>query len=212
MQTEIFPPDDVKPLPDGAVILREFGQLYFAGLWPALDDVLAQAPPRNMTTPGGHRMSVAMTSCGDFGWVSGPDGYAYSDRDPLTGRRWPQMPDVLMALAQDSASRAGYPFFTPDTCLINLYVPGTRLSRHQDRNERDFAHPIVSLSLGLPATFEFGGLKRSDPVQLIRMRHSDVLVWGGPSRLAFHGVRTIRKGRHPDLGAQRINLTFRRSQ
>lgn len=212
MQTELFPLDDTRLLPDGAEMLRAFGQPYLADIKTALDDVLVQAPTRHMITPGGHKMSVAMTNCGDFGWVSGPSGYAYLDRDPLTGRHWPNMPEVFMALALDAAARAGYPLFTPDACLINLYVPGTRLSLHQDKNERDFDHPIVSVSLGLPATFEIGGLKRSDPVQLVPMRHGDVLVWGGPSRLAFHGVRTIRKGIHPEYGAQRLNLTFRRSQ
>ena len=212
MQPELFPADDAPlALPTGVCLLRGFAFPVLPRLFTAIDDVITQAPLRNMRTPGGYRMSVAMTNCGDYGWTSSPSGYAYLRRDPQTDRPWPAIPLAFMSLALDAAEQAGYPFFTPDACLINRYHPGTRLSLHQDRDEVDFEHPIVSVSLGLPAVFQLGGLKRRDPVQRIDMRHGDILVWGGPSRLAYHGVQPIKDGVHTVLGAQRINLTFRRS-
>ena len=164
-----------------------------------------------MVTPWGAPMSVAMTNCGDAGWLTDRTGYRYDRIDPLTGRPWPAMPGCFGALATDAAGRAAYPGFTPDVCLINRYAPGTRLTLHQDKDERHYAHPIVSVSLGPPATFQFGGPKRSDAVQKIVVQHGDVVVWGGKSRLAYHGVAELKRGEHPLMGDQRINLTFRRA-
>ena len=164
-----------------------------------------------MVTPGGQTMSVAMTNCGYAGWVSDRKGYRYDHLDPLTGEPWPQMPVPFLNLARQAAVEVGYNNFEPDACLINRYVPGARLTLHQDRNEQDFDAPIVSVSLGLPAKFLFGGLKRSDRPQRIMLHHGDVVVWGGPSRLAYHGVDTLKDGEHPTTGRCRINLTFRRA-
>lgn len=169
------------------------------------------APLRHMNTPGGLRMSVAMSNCGQAGWVSDAQGYRYSRHDPTTGQPWPPMPEPWAALARQAAAQAGFPGFAPDSCLINRYQPGTRLTLHQDRNEADLQAPIVSVSLGLPAVFLFGGLQRSQRPQRIGLRHGDVLVWGGPSRLVYHGVLPLADGHHTLLGAQRINLTFRKA-
>ena len=194
---------------EGAVLLRGFALPFEGVLLPALDLITTAAPFRHMVTPGGYRMSVAMTNCGAAGWVTDRTGYRYDPIDPATGRPWPPLPDCFTALATAAATEAGYPAFRPDACLINRYEPGARLSLHQDRNERDFAHPIVSVSLGLPAIFLFGGLKRDDAVQRFALRHGDIAVWGGPSRLRFHGVTELKDGYQETLGARRINLTFR---
>jgi alkylated DNA repair protein (DNA oxidative demethylase) len=164
-----------------------------------------------MTTPWGAVMSVAMTNCGEAGWLTDRSGYRYDGIDPESGRSWPVMPASFRALASAAASEAGYPGFVPDACLVNRYEPGTRLTLHQDKNERDYAQPIVSVSLGLPATFQFGGPKRRDPVRKFTLRHGDVAVWGGPSRLCYHGVAELKEGEHEALGRLRINLTFRRA-
>ena len=164
-----------------------------------------------MVTPGGFRMSVAMTNCGALGWVSDPSGYRYDPLDPESGNPWPRMPDSFARLAQDAAAQAGFEGFTPDACLVNRYEPGARLTLHQDRNERDFRAPIVSVSLGLPAVFLFGGLKRADKPARIPLEHGDVAVWGGPARMRYHGVMPLKEGAHALLGNQRINLTFRRA-
>ena len=177
----------------------------------ALARVVALAPFRRMVTPGGFVMSVAMTNCGAAGWVSDRTGYRYNRSDPDSDRPWPHMPDAFMALASELAREAGYAGFAPDACLINCYEPGSRLSLHQDKNERDFLHPIVSVSLGLPATFLFGGPKRTNPITKYALFHGDVVVWGGPSRLFYHGVSTVKDGEHPKLGQRRINLTFRKA-
>ena len=195
----------------GAVLLRGFGLPFVDDVLAALGDVTAQAPFRHMTTPWGAAMSVGMANCGEAGWLSDRAGYRYDRIDPETGRPWPAMPECFRALATGAAKDAGYPGFVPDACLINRYAPGTRLTLHQDRDERDYAHPIVSVSLGLPATFQFGGLKRSDRVQKLALRHGDVVVWGGPSRLSYHGVAELKDGEHALLGRRRINLTFRRA-
>ena len=196
---------------EGAVLLRGLALPFEAALLAALDAVVAAAPFRHMVTPGGHAMSVAMTNCGAAGWITDRSGYRYGASDPATGERWPPMPDAFLALATAAAAEAGYPAFRPDSCLINRYEPGARLSLHQDRNERDFAQPIVSVSLGLPATFQFGGLKRGDAVRKFALRHGDVAVWGGASRLRFHGVAELKDGHHETVGRRRINLTFRRA-
>jgi alkylated DNA repair protein (DNA oxidative demethylase) len=161
-----------------------------------------------MVTPGGQRMSVATTNCGALGWLSDRKGYRYGERDPETDKPWPPMPDAFRRIAIDAASAAGYGGFVPDACLINRYVPGTRLTLHQDRNERDFRQPIVSVSLGLPAVFLFGGLQRGDKAARIPLEHGDVAVWGGPSRLRFHGVLPLKGGLGGDC---RFNLTFRKA-
>jgi DNA oxidative demethylase len=160
-------------------------------------------------TPGGQRMSVAMTNCGDAGWVSDRRGYRYTRVDPVSDRPWPAMPPSLRRLAQRAAAAVGFDAFEPDACLVNYYTPGTRLTLHQDRNERDLAAPVVSVSLGLTATFLFGGLNRRDPTQRIQLHHGDAVVWGGAQRLAFHGIAQLRDGEHPVTGGCRINLTFR---
>ncbi|MDN5781131.1 MAG: DNA oxidative demethylase AlkB [Luteimonas sp.] len=196
---------------DDACWLRGFALDRGPALLAALDAVIAQAPFRHMETRRGLRMSVAMSNCGALGWVSDRRGYRYVACDPLDGRPWPAMPPVFAQLAADAAREAGFDHFVPDACLVNRYEPGTRLSLHQDRDERDFDAPIVSVSLGLPATFVFGGAARTDRVQRIPLRHGDVVAWGGRSRLFHHGVLPLADGTHPLLGARRINLTFRRA-
>ncbi|MGE3782414.1 MAG: DNA oxidative demethylase AlkB [Alphaproteobacteria bacterium] len=195
----------------GAVLLRRFALADADEILAALDRIAAAAPFRRMVTPWGAVMSVAMTNCGAAGWLTDRTGYRYDRIDPDSGRPWPAMPDCFRALASEAARDAGYPDFVPDSCLINRYEPGTKLSLHQDKNERDYAQPIVSVSLGLPATFQFGGPKRGDPVRKIALKHGDVAVWGGPSRLFYHGVAELKDGDHDRLGRQRINLTFRRA-
>ena len=199
------------PLGDGAALLGGFARPFEAPLQQAMRRVVAAAPFRRMVTPGGRRMSVAMTNCGAAGWVTDRSGYRYDPIDPGSGAPWPEMPGVFAELAARAAARAGFPGFAPDACLINRYEPGARLSLHQDKDEREFEAPIVSVSLGLPATFLFGGLKRSDPARRVALRHGDVAVWGGPSRLAYHGINPLAEGCHPALGRQRLNLTFRRA-
>ncbi len=196
-------------LAPGAMLLRGFARPFEATLLTALRRVVTRAPFRHMITPGGHRMSVAMTNCGTAGWITDRTGYRYESRDPESGRRWPPMPGVFADLATQAAAAAGFPGFAPDACLVNRYAPGSRLTLHQDRNERDFAAPIVSVSLGLPAVFLFGGLRRADRPRRVPLAHGDVVVWGGPARLRYHGVLPLEEGRHPALGGHRINLTFR---
>jgi alkylated DNA repair protein (DNA oxidative demethylase) len=174
-----------------------------------LGDVLASSPFRHMVTPGGFRMSVAMTNCGSWGWVSDRTGYRYADIDPETGRPWPSMPEAFRQLATEAATQAGFPGFAPDACLINRYVAGAKLSLHQDKDERELGAPIVSASLGTPAVFLFGGLRRADRPQRIPLGHGDVVVWGGPARLRYHGVLPLADAEHPLLGRERINLSFR---
>jgi alkylated DNA repair protein (DNA oxidative demethylase) len=198
-------------LADGAVLLRGFALQDAPALLSAIGDISRAAPFRHLVTPGGFRMSVAMTNCGAVGWVSDRRGYRYDPADPETGRRWPTMPPLFQALARRAADAAGFPGFDPEACLVNRYAPGARLTLHQDRDEDDMAHPIVSVSLGVPAVFLFGGLARRDRPRRIRVEHGDVAVWGGPSRLAFHGVDTLKEGHHPLTGALRYNLTFRRA-
>ena len=196
---------------EDAWLLRGFALDRAAALLEAIDGITAQAPFRHMETRRGLRMSVAMSNCGALGWVSDRRGYRYAARDPLDGQPWPPMPAVFARLAAQAARAAGFDGFKPDACLVNRYEPGTRLSLHQDRDERDFAAPIVSVSLGLPATFVFGGAARGDRVQRLSLRHGDVVAWGGASRLFHHGVLPLAEGSHPLLGARRINLTFRRA-
>jgi alkylated DNA repair protein (DNA oxidative demethylase) len=201
----------IEVMAEGAVLLRGAALPYEKDLLAALSDITAQSPFRHMVTPGGFTMSVAITNCGAAGWVTDRTGYRYDRNDPVSGRPWPPMPDCFFNLAVEAATRASFPDFRPDACLINRYEPGARLSLHQDKNERDFANPIVSVSLGLPATFQFGGLKRNDPVRKFALRHLDVAVWGGPSRLFYHGVPELKDGVHEAVGRMRMNLTFRRA-
>lgn len=204
-----LPPPE--PLADGAVVLRGIASPDAEALLADVQAITTAAPWRHMITPGGLKMSVAMTNCGHAGWVSDARGYRYDPIDPLSGQPWPEMPASFRQLATTAATRAGFAGFEPDACLINRYQPGTRLSLHQDRDERDFNAPIVSVSLGLPAIFLFGGMRRADRPQRVRLAHGDVVVWGGPSRLAFHGVAPLADGDHPLLGRLRINLTFRKA-
>ena len=197
---------------EGAVLLRGLAKPFESDLIAALRDIAGQAPFRHMLTPGGHQMSVAMTNCGSLGWVTDCTGYRYDKDDPNTGKPWPAMPSSFRELAAQAADRAGFGAFAPDACLINRYQPGARMSLHQDRDEQDFGAPIVSVSLGLPAIFLFGGLKRSDKPRRFRLEHGDVVVWGGPARLAFHGVAPLADGEHALMGRQRINLTFRKAR
>jgi DNA oxidative demethylase len=197
---------------EGAVLLRGFVGASEAELIAELRKIVAQAPFRRMVTPGGHQMSVAMTNCGGAGWVTDAGGYRYSPEDPETGLPWPAMPPLFRELADGAADRAGFAGFSPDVCLVNRYVPGARMSLHQDKDELDFGAPIVSVSLGLSAIFLFGGLKRSDKPKRFRLEHGDVAVWGGPSRLFFHGVAPLADGEHPLIGRQRLNLTFRKTR
>jgi alkylated DNA repair protein (DNA oxidative demethylase) len=195
----------------GAVLLPGFCAGSDRALLVALARVAEAAPFRHMVTPGGFEMSVAMTNCGAAGWVTDRKGYRYAAADPASGRPWPALPPVFADLAARAAAAAGFPGFAADSCLVNRYAPGTKLSLHQDRNERDYAAPIVSVSLGLPATFLFGGAERSEPQQRVALAHGDVVVWGGPSRLVFHGVAKLKDGEHPATGPWRYNLTLRKA-
>ena len=194
---------------EGALLLRGASLPFETDILTAIQAITAMSPFRHMVTPGGFVMSVAMTNCGAAGWVTDRSGYRYDALDPESGRPWPPMPASFVDLAVAAAKEAGYPDFMPDACLINRYEPGARLSLHQDKNERNFANPIVSVSLGLPATFQFGGQKRNDPVRKFALRHGDVAVWGGPSRLCYHGVPELKEGDHETVGRMRLNLTFR---
>ena len=207
---------DVRParegIADGAMLLRGFARPIERELIAALRDIAEVAPFRHMSTPGGHQMSVAMTNCGNAGWVTDRSGYRYDGVDPQSGTAWPEMPRAFRELAARAAAEGGFEGFSPDACLINRYQPGARMSLHQDKDERDFGSPIVSVSLGLPAIFLFGGLQRSDKPQRFRLQHGDIAVWGGPARLFFHGVAPLADGEHALLGRQRINLTFRKAR
>jgi len=199
------------PIGDGAVVLRAFAGPITRQLIDEVDRVSRAAPFRHMVTPGGYTMSVAMTNCGELGWVTDRRGYRYQRTDPLSGDAWPAMSGLFCSLASQAAQEAGYTAFQPDACLINRYEPGTRLSLHQDHNEKVLAHPIVSVSIGLSGMFLFGGLRRSDKPCRVSLEDGDIVVWGGPSRLAFHGVEALKDGVHALTGRVRINLTFRKA-
>lgn len=202
---------DVEVLDSGIVLLHRFAQDQAQALRHAIELIAQQAPYRQLITPGGLKMSVTTTSCGEFGWHSDEYGYRYVRQDPLTGQFWPEMPELFLKLATQAAELSGFNGFKPDACLLNRYLPGNKMSLHQDKNERDFSAPIVSVSLGQSAVFQFGGLSRSDPVSKLQLHHGDVLVWGGQARLRFHGVMPIGHGSFPGWGEQRINLTFRKA-
>lgn len=201
----------VEPLGEGAALLRGFALPEISALMSSIDPIVSRAPFRHMTTRGGHRMSVAMTNCGPVGWVSDEQGYRYSSVDPDTGLPWPEMPAPFRSLAANAAAEVGFADFQPDACLINRYEPGARMGLHQDKDEHDFRAPIVSVSLGLPAVFLFGGNRRSDRPRRLRLESGDVVVWGGPARLFYHGVAPLAEGTHPLAGPYRINLTFRKT-
>lgn len=196
----------------GTVLLAGFATEAAPDLLRALTPVLQQAPLRHLTTPGGRRMSVAMSNCGAVGWISDRRGYRYQATDPVSGRPWPAMPEPLQELAVAAAAAGSFAGFAPDVCLINRYRPGDKLSLHQDKDEADARHPIVSVSIGVPAIFMLGGHTRSAPRQTLQLLHGDVLVWGGPDRLRFHGVQPLGHDRHPLTASDRINLTFRRAR
>lgn len=176
-----------------------------------LAQVIVQAPLRHMITPGGFAMSVAMTNCGDLGWVTDRQGYRYTSHDPVSNQPWPVMPTSFKQLATEAANQAGFKGFEPDACLINQYKIGARMSLHQDKNELDFKQPVVSVSFGIPAVFQFGGLARADKTIKIPLNHGDVVVWGGEARLRYHGVLPLKENHHPALGDYRINMTFRKA-
>jgi alkylated DNA repair protein (DNA oxidative demethylase) len=199
-----------EPLEEGAVILRGFASGDAPALLAEVARVAEGSPFRHLVVPGGHTMSVAMTNCGRVGWVSDRTGYRYDPIDPDTGAPWPAMPAAFLDLAVRAAAEAGFEHYDPDACLINRYIPGAKLGLHQDRDEKDAWAPIVSVSLGLPAVFQWGGKRRADPLRRLRLESGDVAVWGGPARFAYHGVAPLKPGEHPLTGAVRINLTFRK--
>jgi alkylated DNA repair protein (DNA oxidative demethylase) len=210
-QAELFDEPPRTDLGPGARLLPGFAAPVAPLLIEQIVRLTVDAPFRHLTVPGGHVMSVAMSNCGDLGWISDRAGYRYADRDPLSGRRWPPMPGAWFDLAQAVAAQAGYEGFQPNACLINRYRPGARMGLHQDRDEPDLSAPIVSVSLGLPAMFLWGGPVRRDRARRLALLHGDVVVWGGPARLAFHGVAPLKDGDHPLTGPVRYNLTFRRA-
>lgn len=208
---DLFETADKQEILKDVVLLRGFVTSFEQELMPALTGVMQNAPFRHMTTPGGLAMSVTTSSCGDLGWVSDKKGYRYAAADPVTGKPWPQMPASFRQLAQQAAGTVGFEAFVPDSCLINRYAPGAKMGLHQDKDEQDFSQPIVSVSLGIPAVFQMGGFARNDKALKLTLYHGDVLVWGGESRLRFHGVLPVKAASHSDLGACRINLTFRKA-
>ncbi len=207
---ELFEAPSRVQLGEQAWVLRGAALPYVAELLAGVAAIASAAPFRRLVTPGGLTMSVAMTNCGPWGWTSDRRGYRYARQDPDTGRQWPAMPAVFLQLAQEAATQAGFGTHVPDACLVNRYEPGTRLSLHQDRDEHDRVAPIVSVSLGVPATFLFGGLARGDRTVRTELLHGDVVVWGGVDRMRFHGVLPIKAAQHELLGSQRLNLTFRK--
>jgi len=203
-------PPSREALEEGAVLLRGFASDKASLLLEEVARVAGAAPFRNLVVPGGHTMSVAMTNCGRVGWVSDRTGYRYDPVDPDSGNRWPALPLALQQIAAQAAAEAGFPNYDPDACLINRYVAGSKLSLHVDRDENDQWSPIVSVSLGLPAVFLWGGKRRGDPLRRLRLESGDVVAWGGPARFVYHGVAPLKDGEHPLTGAQRINITFRK--
>jgi DNA oxidative demethylase len=203
-------PRSTEPLEEGAVLLRGFAGSEAPALLEEVARIACAAPFRLLVTPGGYTMSVAMTNCGRVGWVSDRTGYRYDPMDPDTGAHWPPMPPAFLNLAVRAAAEAGFAGYDPDACLINRYLPGSKLGLHQDRDEKDAWAPIVSVSLGLPAVFLWGGKRRADPVRRLRLENGDVAVWGGPARFVYHGVAPLKPGEHPLTRAARINLTFRK--
>jgi len=210
-EAALHQPPRVEQIGPQTFVLRAFALPFIDELLPPLRALLKVAPFRRMVTPGGQTMSVALSNCGALGWTTDAHGYRYTPLDPRTGQPWPPLPVAFSRLATEAAALAGFADFAPDACLVNRYVPGARMSLHQDRNERDYDAPIVSVSLGLPAMFQMGGLQRSDRPFRVPLLHGDVMVWGGVDRLRFHGVLPLKEGTHPVMGAQRINFTLRKA-
>jgi DNA oxidative demethylase len=212
--TSLFDSDSLprsrEPLEEGAVLLRGFATVEAPLLVEEVARIAQAAAFRHLVTPGGYTMSVAMTNCGRLGWVSDRTGYRYDPADPETGALWPAMPDAFLDIAVRAAAEAGFANYDPDACLINRYIAGAKLSLHQDRDEKDAWAPIVSISLGLPAVFLWGGKRRSDRVRRLYLENGDIAVWGGPARFIYHGVAPLEDGQHPLTGTARINLTFRK--
>ncbi|WP_376693668.1 DNA oxidative demethylase AlkB [Wenzhouxiangella sp. EGI_FJ10409] len=198
-------------LSEGAVLFHGRIAEQAEAIIERIREIDRQAPFRHLVTPGGHKMSVSMTSCGKLGWMTDRKGYRYTSTDPESDQPWPAMPVLFSELARSAAEEAGFPGYAPDACLVNRYHPGAKLSLHQDKDEQDYSHPVVSFSLGLPATFLWGGFRRKDKPSRLLLEHGDVLVWGGPDRLRYHGILPLPEGEHPLLGAQRINLTLRKA-
>jgi alkylated DNA repair protein (DNA oxidative demethylase) len=177
-------------------------------LLAALRDIVRQAPIYTPRMPkSGQPMSVRMSNCGPLGWVTDETGYRYQPTHPMTGEPWPDMPQQVLAAWRELAN---YPHL-PESCLVNVYGASAKMGLHQDRDEKDFDAPVVSLSLGDTCLFRIGGTKRGDPTRSFRLASGDALVLGGDARLAFHGVDRIIPGTStllPDGG--RINLTLRR--
>jgi alkylated DNA repair protein (DNA oxidative demethylase) len=210
--TDLFVPLAAEEvLDDGAVLFRGFAAGLVPELWADVQEITAAAPFRHLVTPGGHTMSVAMTNCGDAGWVSDRRGYRYERQDPQTGAPWPAIPTLFLDLAKRAAAQAGFATYEPDACLINRYLPGAKMTLHIDHDEKDFGAPIVSVSLGLPAVFLWGGKARADKARRVPLASGDVVVWGGAARRNYHGVLPLKDGAHELIGPQRINLTFRKA-
>ncbi len=203
---------DIQWIADGTALLHGFVIDTAIKLFEEIEHVAEAAPFRHMITPGGYKMSVAMTNCGPVGWTSDRNGYRYERADPTSGYTWPPLPEAFLDIAARAAVTAGYESFAPDVCLINRYTPGARLSLHQDNDEADVTAPIISVSLGLPATFLFGGARRADKAIRLSLHHGDVVIWGGPARLFFHGVAPLKDGVHPMAGPFRYNLTLRKAR
>ena len=216
MNLDLFDHPDFHPhwregLATGAVVLRGGALRDDTALLAEIDRIAGLVPFQYRATPGGYAMSVAMTNCGEVGWVTDRQGYRYQTTSPESQQPWPSMPELFRTLAVEAAEQAGFAGFAPDACLINRYQPGAKMSLHQDKDEHDFGAPIVSVSLGLPAIFQFGGMERSDKTQRVPLTHGDIVVWGGPSRLRYHGILPLKAGEHPLTGGYRFNLTFRKA-
>jgi len=194
---EIFP---------GATLMRGLAQAQDGEFLEAMQGVLSAAPLHHATTPTGLPMGVMVSDCGT------PEAFRrrWDPANPAVRQMWPPMPRALLDFSLRCAVRAGFPLFRPDTCHVNRYQAGTKLGLHQDRHECDMSQPIVSVSFGLECVFLLGGLERTDSPKRILLEHGDVIVWGGPSRMRFHGVQPLKPGHHPLTGPYRYNLTFRK--
>lgn len=208
---ELFEPPQQQQILEDVYLLQGFALSGAAHLVADLHAVIQIAPLRQMLTPSGLMMSVLTSSCGKRGWISDKKGYRYSTIDPISGQTWPEMPDSFITLAQQAAAIAGFENFAPDSCLINSYASGAKMGLHQDKDERDFTQPIVSVSLGVAAMFQMGGFKRGEQALKFALHHGDVLVWGRTARLRFHGVLPVKAATHPAFGERRVNLTFRKA-
>jgi alkylated DNA repair protein (DNA oxidative demethylase) len=200
---------EVVGLGDGAALMPGLALSREAGMLHEIRRIAAASPFRRMVTPGGHMMSVAMTNCGEVGWVTDRRGYRYEPQDPVTGGAWPRMPDMFADFAKDAAAKLGFANFRPDCCLVNRYQPDAKMSLHRDTDEADAFQPIVSVSLGVPAVFLWGGLARAERPRRIGLASGDVVAWGGPARFVYHGIAPLAHGHHDLTGTLRFNLTFR---